>query len=268
VKLKAFIDAMLAKGRLSFDRDEAVAALGVGPDAMIASARRAQSAGVLLHPRRGFFVIVPPQARVFGAPPVNQIIDPLMKYEGARYYVGLLKAAEVHGAAHQAVMEFQVVCDKRLPEIDVGRSVIRPFFRKEWPDAALIEKKTTDAGTYLVSGPTLTAFDLCRYPAAAGTLDAAATAIAELAEQIDAKQIDAALAGVERPVAQRLGYILDHVGQTHLADRILEALKSDFRLSDFDAPGDDPQQATIDERWKLKIHKPLETDHDPEGPNP
>lgn len=267
MKLKAFMDGLLAKGRLSFDRDEAAAALGVSSDAMIASARRAQAAGFLLHPRRGFFVIVPPQARVFGAPPVNQIIDSLMKYEGARYYVGLLKAAEVYGAAHQAVMEFQVVCDKRLPEIDVGRSVIRPFFRKEWPDAALIEKKTTDTGTYLVSGPTLTAFDLCRYPAAAGTLDAAATVIAELAEQIDAKQIDAALAGVERPVAQRLGYILDHVGQMHLADRILEALKPNFRLSDFDAPVDDSQQATIDERWKLKVHKPLETDYDSEGPN-
>jgi hypothetical protein len=268
MKLKAFIEDMLAKGRLSFDRDEAVTALGVSPDAMIASAWRARSAGILLHPRRGFFVIVPPQARVFGAPPVNQIIDPLMKHEGARYYVGLLKAAELHGAAHQAVMEFQVVCDKRLPEIDVGRSVVRPFFRKEWPDAALIEKKTTDTGTYLVSGPTLTAFDLCRYPAAAGTPDAAATVIAELAEQMDPKQIDAALAGVERPVAQRLGYILDQVGQTHLADRMLEALKSDFRLSDFDAPGDDPQSATVDGRWKLRIHKPLETDHDPEGPHP
>lgn len=268
MKLRTFIELMLAKGRLSFDRDEAVSALGVNPEAMLASARRAQSAGTLLHPRRGFFVIVPPQARVFGAPPVNQIIDPLMKFEGARYYVGLLKAAEVHGAAHQAVMEFQIVCDKRLPEIDVGRSVIRPFFRKEWPDARLIEKKPTDTGTYLVSGATLTAFDLCRYPTAAGTLDAVATVIADLAEQIDEKQIDAAIASVERPVVQRLGYILDHVGQAHLADRILRELKSDFRLSDFDAPGDHPQQTQIDQRWKLRIHKPLETDFDSESPHP
>jgi hypothetical protein len=191
-----------------------------------------------------------------------------MRFEGARYYVGLLKAAEVHGAAHQAVMEFQVVCDKRLPEIDLGRSVIKPFFRKEWPDPSLIEKKSTDTGTYLVSGATLTAFDLCRYPAAAGTLDAAATVIADLAEQIDEKQIDAAMDSVERPVAQRLGYILDHVGQAHLADRILLALKSDFRLSNFDALGSGTQDAQIDHRWKLKIHKPLETDYDSEGPNP
>jgi AbiEi antitoxin C-terminal domain len=81
----------------------------VAPYAALAAARRAQSAGRLLHPRRGFFVIVPPQARAFGAPPANQIVDPLMKFEGANYYVGLFKAAEVHGAAHQAVMEFQVV---------------------------------------------------------------------------------------------------------------------------------------------------------------
>jgi hypothetical protein len=268
MKMKAFIDSMLARGRLSFNRDEAVNALGVNLDAMLASARRAQSAGLLLHPRRGFFVIVPPQARVFGAPPVNQIIDPLMKFEEARYYVGLLKAAEVRGVAHQAVMEFQVVCDKRLPEINLGRSVIRPFFRKEWPDASLIEKKQTDAGTYLVSGATLTAFDLCRYPTAAGTLDAAATVIADLAEQIDAKQINVAVASVERPVAQRLGYILDHVGRARLADMILDAMKADFRLADFDAPGDNPEDAQVDQRWKLRIHKPLETDHDTEGPHP
>jgi hypothetical protein len=268
MKMKSFIDSMLARGRLSFDRDEAVNALGVSLDAMLAAARRAQAAGFLIHPRRGFFVIVPPQARVFGAPPANQIIDTLMKFEEARYYVGLLKAAEIHGAAHQAVMEFQVVCDKRLPEINLGRSVIRPFFRKEWPDASLIEKKQTDAGTYLVSGATLTAFDLCRYPAAAGTLDAAATVIAYLAEQIDVRQIPIAVASAERPVAQRLGYILDHVGQAGLADALLEAMKADFRLADFDAPGDDPDDAQIDQRWKLKIHKPLETDHDTEGPRP
>jgi predicted transcriptional regulator of viral defense system len=268
MKMKSYIDAVLARGKLSFDQNEAVKALGVSPDAMLAAARRAQEAGSLLHPRRGFYVIVPPQARVFGAPPVNEIIDPLMKFEKARYYVGLLKAAEIHGAAHQAVMEFQIVCNKRLPEIHLGRSVIRPFFRKEWPDEILIDKRQTDAGTYRVSGATLTAFDLCRYLNAAGTLDAVATVVAELAERIDAEQFPAALAAVEHPVAQRLGYILDQVGQPKLADALLDALKTDFRLADFDPPQGEQENAQIDHRWKLRIHKPLETDLDPEGPHP
>lgn len=41
----------------------------------------------------------------------------LMAYEERPYYVGLLKAAELQGATHQAVMEFQVVTDKQMPKI-------------------------------------------------------------------------------------------------------------------------------------------------------
>src|SRR5205823_747771 len=48
----------------------------------------------------------------------------LMRHEGHPYYVAFLKAAELHGATHQAVMEFQVATDKRLPRILAGRSII------------------------------------------------------------------------------------------------------------------------------------------------
>jgi hypothetical protein len=54
-----------------------------------------------------------------------------MRQEGHPYYVGLLKAAELHGATHQAVMEFQVVTDKRLPKIRAGRSAIGFYYRKD-----------------------------------------------------------------------------------------------------------------------------------------
>ena len=47
-----------------------------------------------------------------------------MRHEDAPYYVGLLKAAELHGASHQAVIEFQVIISKRLPRIKAGRSPI------------------------------------------------------------------------------------------------------------------------------------------------
>ena len=54
-----------------------------------------------------------------------------MRREGQPYYVGLLKAAELHGATHQAVMEFQVISNKRLPRIRAGRNLIVFYFRKE-----------------------------------------------------------------------------------------------------------------------------------------
>ena len=46
--------------------------------------------------------VVPPQYASWGAPPPGWYIDDLMRHEGRPYYVGLLKAAELHGATHQA----------------------------------------------------------------------------------------------------------------------------------------------------------------------
>ena len=43
------------------------------------------------------------------------------------YYVALMKAAELHGTTHQAVMQFQVVSGKRLPEIRAGRNLLPVF---------------------------------------------------------------------------------------------------------------------------------------------
>ena len=65
-----------------------------------------------------------------GAPPPSWYIDDLMRNEGRPYYVGLLSAAELHGASHQAVMEFQVVTDKQMPELHVGRSRIAFCYRR------------------------------------------------------------------------------------------------------------------------------------------
>jgi hypothetical protein len=76
--------------------------------------------------------VVPPQYLSRGAPPPSWYIDDLMRHEGHSYYVGLLKAAELRGATHQAVMEFQVVTDKRIPKIHAGRSIISFVYRKDF----------------------------------------------------------------------------------------------------------------------------------------
>lgn len=47
-----------------------------------------------------------------------------MRHEQQPYYVGLLKAAVLHGATHKAVMEFQIVTPKRMTKIKAGRNLI------------------------------------------------------------------------------------------------------------------------------------------------
>jgi predicted transcriptional regulator of viral defense system len=164
-------------------------------------------------PRRGFYVIVPPQYLALGAPPPSLFIDQLMRHEGRPYYVGVLKAAELYGASHQAVMQYQVITDKRLPKIRVGRSVIVFYYRKDMDEISdgLAEYKT-ETGFIKVSSLELTMLDLLRYPHAAAGLDNIATVLSDLGPDCDADKLAVQSIAFERTVTQRLGYLLDWLG--------------------------------------------------------
>jgi len=204
---------LLAAGRAVFTRQEAEKAIGVSPGAFLDAAEKLQKRGQLLSPRQGFYVIVPPQFLNLGSPPPTWFIDDLMRHEASPYYVGLLKAAELHGASHQAVMEFQVVATKRLPELPVGRSKIAFYYRKEISSlAGAIEERNTETGRMKVSSPELTFLDLLRYPQASGGIDNVATVLEDLGAKLDAGRLAAISGAFERSVLQRAGYLLRQAG--------------------------------------------------------
>lgn len=102
--LSSYLTGLLSSGRAVFSRDEAVRDLGSSPGAFLDAAERLQRRGYLVNVRQGFYVVVPPQYLSWGAPPPSWYVDDLMRHEGRPYYVGLLRAAELHGASHQAVI--------------------------------------------------------------------------------------------------------------------------------------------------------------------
>ncbi|MDF0602160.1 type IV toxin-antitoxin system AbiEi family antitoxin [Psychromarinibacter sp. C21-152] len=255
-------------GRTVFTAEEAEDALGVGRGALLDAAERLQRRKALLNPRQGFYVVVPPQFASWGAPPPAWYIDDLMRYEGHAYYVGLLKAAELHGATHQAVMEFQVVSAKRLPKIRAGRNLIVFYFRKEMGTVASgIENRKTDTGTMKISSAALTALDLLRYPQASAGIDNVATVLSDLGQKIDPGQLAMLSASVERPVVQRLGHLLDRLGHEDVSGPMLTALlargtaswveldRNEARDPDF-AP--EPQER--DARWRVVVRRVPEVD--------
>ena len=224
--LSRYVRDLLSSGRTAFTAEEAEQALGIGHGAFLDAAERLQRREALLNPRQGFYVVVPPQYASWGAPPPTWYIDALMSREGQAYYVGLLKAAELHGATHQAVMEFQVVAGKRLPRIRAGRSLIAFYFRKDMEDGGGRDRgpQWTDTGTMKISSAALTALDLLRYPRASGGMDNVVTVLSDLGQKIDSGQLAALSASVERPVVQRLGHLLEHLGHDTLTEPMLEAL--------------------------------------------
>ena len=266
--LSTYMAGLLAAGRVVFTGSEAAQALGVGRGAFLDAAERLQHRGHLVNPRRDFYVVVPPQFASWGAPPPPWYIDALMHHIGEPYYVGLLKAAELHGATHQAVMEFQVLAGKRLPRIRAGRNLIVFYYRKDMTAvAAGIEDRKTDTGTMRVSSAALTALDLLRYPRAAGGLDNVATVLADLAGKIDSTRLAALSAAAERPVVQRLGYLLERLGQGERAAAMHAALidRGAVRWTELDGneardPDFAPPEQERSERWRVIVRRVPEID--------
>lgn len=266
--LSSHITDLLSQGRVIFTSEEAEQTLGVSRGAFLDAAERLQRRKALLSPRQGFYVAVPPQFASWGAPPPQWYIDALMRHEAQPYYVGLLKAAELHGATHQAVMEFQIVAGKRLPRIRAGRNMIVFYYRKNMAavNAGLQERKT-DTGMMKISSPALTALDLLRYPQAAGGIDNIATVVTDLAGKIDPEQLAALSGAAERPVVQRLGHLLDRLGHPESAEPMHAALQGrgpaawteldrrEVRDPDFAL---EPQER--DERWRVIVRRPPEID--------
>ena len=266
--LSTYMSGLLSVGRVVFTGSEAVHALEVERGAFLDAAERLQKRKSLLNPRQDFYVVVPPQFASWGAPPPPWYIDALMRHIDEAYYVGLLKAAELHGATHQAVMEFQVITARRLPKIRAGRNLIAFYYRKDMDAvAAGVENRKTDTGAMRISGPALTALDLLRYPRAAGGLDNVATVLSDLAEKIDGTQLAALSRAAERPVVQRLGHLLDQLGQNARAEAMHAALmtRGPFRWTELDqAEARDPDFARSvqkrDERWQILVRRSPEID--------
>jgi hypothetical protein len=210
-------------GRITFTQKEARAALGITTNAFLKAAERQQSQRALLNLRHGFYLVVPPQYRSWGAPPPALYIDDLMKHEGHAYYVGLLKAADLHGATHQAVMEFEVVTDKRIPKIRAGRSIISFLYRKDMASIAEgVTRYQTETGSMSISSPELTALDLLRYAHAAGTIHSIATVLSDLGGKMQPERLAKLAPAFERTVIQRLGYLLVYLKYPKCA-AVLEA---------------------------------------------
>lgn len=266
--LASYVTGLIASGRLVFRRDEAQKANGMSQGAFLDAAEKLQKRHQLFSPRRGFYVVVPPQYLNLGSPPPTSFIDDLMRFERRPYYVGLLKAAELHGAAHQAVMEFQVVTNKRMPVIRAGRTKIAFYYRKEMTQiAAGLEERKTDTGKMKVSAPELTILDLVRYPQASGGIDNIATVLEELGPKLDATKLASLSRTFERTVVQRVGYLLNQVGLRDHADKLHEALQAgpatqwiELNPSRTVDPDVATNAAIRDKRWRVIVRRIPERD--------
>lgn len=258
-KLVSLVEELQSRGQYTFTRQGLAGVYGRSALAFEAAVRRLKKQGRLASPRRGFFVIVPAEYREAGCLPPSWFVADLMAHLGQPYYVGLLTAAAIHGAAHQQPMVFQVVTDRPTREARAGRVRIQFHMSRHVAGTSVVEIPT-ETGSMRASSPEATAFDLVRFPAAAGHLSNVATVLRELAEKLDVQPLTETAARYPVPDVQRLGYLLDLVGEEALAASLSEALE-DRRLRPIRLdPAEEVADQKPDDRWRIIPNTAVEAD--------
>ena len=257
--MRMVLDNIQAQGRYTFTGRDAAHAGPRSEAALGAALRRLKRQGRIVSPRRGFYVLVPPEYRAAGSPPASWFIDDLMRFLRQPYYVGVLSAAAIHGAAHQQPQVFQVITDRPSRPAHAGRVHIafhvgRPIERRH------TELKQPDTGTMVVATPETTAFDLVRYPAAAGHLNNVATVLRELAERLDASSLVRLADAYAISDVQRLGYLLEHGGRSDLTEPLAIWLASRRFRPVAISPGEPRGEARLNARWRVILNETIEVD--------
>ena len=221
----AFLADLAASGRYHFTTREAVSRLGGSEPAVRASLRRLKARGEVAAPYRGFHVIVPPEYRRLGCLPPEQFVPQLMEHLGEPYYVALLSAAELHGAAHHRPQALQVMVEVNRRPIACGSSRVEFVARRDLRRTPTLQVNTP-RGTLRVASREATALELVGYADRCGGLDNVAAVLEELAEEIDSEELRETAGLCPVVWVQRLGYLLDVVDHRALADTLVETVRT------------------------------------------
>jgi predicted transcriptional regulator of viral defense system len=250
-RVSDLLDDFQRRGLYGFDRSKVEDALPGSSVAVGKSLRRLARKGRVERLRKGFHAIVPVEYAAQGLPPYDWFLDDLMRSLELPYYVGLLSAAALHGAAHQQVQQLQIVVPRQERPLKVPGLSIRFFPKAEFAATPLLQRKG-HSGMLPVSTPEATALDLIRYARHIGGLDAVLTVLAELVESMSPAGLAAAAAAEpETALIQRLGWLLDRLDQTDLADALHATLPQAKPLHRAALDPGAPRSGTAANRWRI-----------------
>jgi predicted transcriptional regulator of viral defense system len=265
--VKDWIEDLPKKGKVTFSQGEVIAQF---PEMALPSLRsslyRCIETKKIQPVWQGYFAVVLHDYGLRGIVPPMEYIDQLMKYLAKDYYVALLSAAEIHGAAHHAPQEFFVICNSTKLRNTCKNDTKINFVAKKTILKSHLKKIMTNSSYVDVSSPILTAFDLACYSKNVGGINRVATILNDLAKQIRFTNVDKAfMLSFSAATTQRLGYILDQLGFSVQANKLYKKARS-ARLKFRKIPlvivdkTKDLSRYAINEKWKIIVNEQIDID--------
>ena len=256
---RAFLDDLMAGGRYHFTAREVSRSLDISAGATRAALHRLNVKKHIASPARGFYVIVPPEYRRLGAPPPEQFVPALMRHLELPYYVGLLSAAQLLGAAHHRPQRFQVLVERPRRRLHLGSIHVEFIVRRRLAEVPTTQRNTP-RGELVLSTPEATAIDLVGYSTHAGGIDNVVAVLVDLAEQLDPKALVRAAKTAPIAWAQRLGHLLETYAVTKSTEALARYVKQQASDYVWLVPSSDERVTAQSPRWKLRVNAEIEVD--------
>jgi len=208
--------------------------------------------------RKEFYGILVPRIAMNGQLSYFEFLDDLMKSLNKNYYVALLNAAALYGAAHQ---QPQVVFIFSTPPIPRNIKSSNLFFlsKSNWEQEFIVQRKT-QTGFINVSSPELTALDLCTYIWKFG-VNRVTTILMELYEEMKPSILKKVAKEYDNISSlQRLGYILENFTKN---EKLINSIFSVFQTKKTYYIPLSPKRGKKGEynhKWKIIVNMQIEPD--------
>ncbi len=224
--------------------------------------RRQSLKGRIQSVYRGFYVVIPIQYQLQGIVPPYYYIDELMTHVGKPYYIGLLSAAAMYGAAHQRPMLTQVMTVEPRIKASEKNPLLEWHYRQVIPEN-LISTKNGEIGVVRYSSAELTAVDLVQFAGHVGGYQRVATVLAELIEMVDMSKMRDIQDNTTRAALRRLGCILENVlEENDKADELFEIIRGQGReWNTICLSNAHPYNHNVpNNRWRVNLNIKIEID--------
>jgi predicted transcriptional regulator of viral defense system len=265
INVNAWVENFEKKGRNSFSLLQLEEELHNYSDMAIKSAlKRLSKKGKILSIHKGFYLIISAPYANRGVLPATLFMDSFMNYLQRPYYVGLLSAAALYGAAHQQPQEYFVITDFPVLRPSHKKGLKVNFISKKTIEKRLLKDRKTESGYLKVSSPVLTASDLVQFEKRSGGITRVATVLNELVDEMDPKEFNTVFFKTTPTTAvQKLGYLIEKIIKNEgLANQLFSASKENhldfFRIPL--KPSAPIKGFSSDNRWKVIANIDIEMD--------
>ncbi|GAB6013437.1 type IV toxin-antitoxin system AbiEi family antitoxin domain-containing protein [Viscerimonas tarda] len=256
--LDKYLTEVRAQGRYSLTLDELQQHFGLPYLTLKQGLYRLKLKKEIAQIRQGFYVIIPPEYSKQGMLPPYLFIDDLMKSLDKQYYVALLSAAALHGAAHQQPMGYTVIVQSPAPR-SIAKLKIDFYSKQNFIQDGIIQRKTP-AGYINVSSPELTALEFFEYIHKFG-VNRITTVLQELSEEMKPAPLrKIAMQYTNTAAIQRLGYIMEQiVANEKLSDALLNVL-NERTFYPVPLSPQKEKKGEINSKWKVIKNMEIESD--------